>query len=131
MYHYAEGAVRRASEVSQSFHAADFDGVWDSLPDIRMITKVIITGRSWEEAIGTFHQMNDPKFIGRRAPIYFNPVRKGIPNVDNISAWKSEMIKRLGVTDFWEDDPEEAKIIETMCPGVAIHLVNSSHAKGN
>ena len=37
------------------------------------------------------------------------------------------MIKRLGITDFWEDDPAQVKIMEASCPGVAFHLVNSSH----
>lgn len=124
--------VEKASTMHGKLVGADFDGVWDSLPNIRMMAKVIITGRSYEEAVATFAEIKHAQFIGGiRCPIYFNPVKKGVPNLDNISSWKAEMIKRLGLTDYYEDDPAQVNNLMVMCPGVEIHLVNSKDAMGN
>ena len=57
MKNFGIDAVNKASERASRFHGADFDGVWDSLPNVRMIAKVIITGRSYEEAITTFKEI--------------------------------------------------------------------------
>ncbi len=90
----------------------DIDGVLTK--GIRPIHPyIIISGRDytrWEETINQ---------IGFDAPIYLNPNSspKMPGNRERSGEWKAEMINRLGVTDFWEDDPVQAKVIaaKTKC----------------
>ncbi len=79
-------------------------------------TYVVISGRLWTEWCRTV------KEIGTDAPIYLRPHGR---NGDRHGAglWKANMIGKLGVTDFFEDDAYQAEIIQQSCPGCTIHMV--------
>ncbi len=74
---------------------------------------VVISGRNYTEWEKTINE------IGTNAPIYLNPNSlPGVPgNRERSGEWKAEIINSLGVTDFWEDDLVQAKIIalKTKC----------------
>ncbi len=74
---------------------------------------VVISGRNYTEWEKTINE------IGTNAPIYLNPASfpGKFDNRELSGEWKAEMINRLGITDFWEDDPVQAKVIalKTKC----------------
>lgn len=82
---------------------------------------VVISGRT----IGAWKQTL--KDVGDKVPIYLRPY--GEPANRDLSAkWKAEMIGRLGVKEFHEDDPYIADLIQRDCPSVKIvlHLPNET-----
>ncbi len=74
---------------------------------------IIITGRKYEEWDRTIKQ------IGTEAPIYMRPYGE---HGDQLLAgkWKAEMINKLGIKIFYEDDPVQIKIIQENCLNVKI-----------
>jgi len=96
--------------------AYDFDGVWNE--GYQDKDGVIITGRSFEEFEETMAEKTGPE-----VPIYFNPQRKNAVTPATAGVWKAEMINKLGVTEFWEDDPIQAGLIKLLCPNTKVHLV--------
>lgn len=77
---------------------------------------VVISGRTldeWERTV---------KEIGVGAPIYLRPY--GQPGDRMLAGrWKAEMIERLDVKEFYEDDRVQAKIIQDNCPGCEVIFV--------
>lgn len=74
---------------------------------------VIVSGRTINEWSKTITQ------IGTDYPIYLRPYgRYG----DHIMAgiWKSEMITRLGITEFYENEDRQINIIKRYCPNCKI-----------
>lgn len=83
---------------------------------------VVISGRTideWEKTVAE---------IGTDAPIYLRPYGA---YGDHILAgmWKAEMIKRLGVTEFTEDVPLQAAIIQAYNPDCKINLMEEAEDK--
>lgn len=78
---------------------------------------VVISGRLIEQWDATVAE------IGTAAPIYLRPY--GEPH-DRILAgmWKAEMIQRLGIEQFLEDDPLQIEIIKRYNPKCAVVLVS-------
>lgn len=42
---------------------------------------------------------------------------------EGIAGHKAEQITRLGVREFWEDNPRQVELIRRACPGVTVHQV--------
>lgn len=94
---------------------ADLNGTYDSHPEIHGMVKGIITGNSWEN----FDDI-DPLDV----PIFFNPLPKdGEHSLINIVNHKANIINKIGVTDFYENEPQQKNMLVIMCPKCKIHLV--------
>ena len=74
---------------------------------------IIITGRTYKEWDRTI------KEVGTEAPIYMRPYGE-YGNQSLAGKWKAEMINKLGVETFYEDDPVQIKIIQEDCSNVKI-----------
>lgn len=96
----------------------DYDRVWNE--GYQDKNGIIITGRSYEEYPRTMAELK--KDSNYSVPIYFNPLKADETNQENSGEWKSEMINKLGITDFWEDDPVQVDIIK-LKTGCNVHLV--------
>lgn len=96
----------------------DIDGVLTS--GIQPIGDfVVISGR-------TFAEYDDfAKKAAQLAPVY---IRGSGQYGDRVDAgnFKALTINRLGVTDFFEDDPVQIEIIRKLCPDVQVHEVKNS-----
>jgi len=77
---------------------------------------VVITGRRIHEFPRTLIE------VGICSAVYCRP--NGVDG-DHQSAgeWKAMMINLLGVTEFYEDVPQQADIIRQRCPGCRVELV--------
>ena len=89
----------------------DFNGVADSgryriYPD-----DVIITGNTYH--LGVIERLGE---LDIKARVYFPPDVRMSNNPNAVAVWKSEMIRRVGVGQFYEDDPVQYKIIKDSCP---------------
>lgn len=73
---------------------------------------VIITGRSYEEAKETFELLQSQNII---CPVYMSPWPISAKTREKSGQWKAEMIRRLNVGRFFEDDPIQFNIIKNMC----------------
>ncbi len=94
----------------------DIDGVLVPRRVVPLAPYVVISGRlytEWERTI---------KEIGMDVPIYLRP--HGIHG-DRCQAgyWKASMSRRLGITDFFEDDAYQAEIIRGLCPECRVHMM--------
>jgi len=77
---------------------------------------VVISGR-------TFHEYDYVcKAMARYAPVYIRGTGK-FGDAEAAGQFKARMIQLLGVTEFYEDDPRQAEIIEESCPLVKVILV--------
>ena len=89
-------------------HGFDIDGVITEgvipTPD-----GVVITGRSYETAPETYHMLHKKGIFN---PVYFNPVAYGGTSLENSALWKAEVINRVGISKFYEDDPRQYDIIK-------------------
>lgn len=118
---YNELIVKSALEKSQGnpvLSGYDYDGVWNN--GYQDKDGIIITGRSYEDYHTTHQELK--KTSNYEVPIYFNPAKKDDTNQQNSGDWKAEMISKLGITDFWEDDPQQIEIIK-LKTGCRVHLV--------
>ncbi len=98
--------------------AADYDGTYDLHPEIHGITDLIITGNSWEEAAGVGEDLRRTDI-----PVFYNTVKSGEENLSNIVSHKADTIKKIGATKFFEDQPQQVKLLQLMCPDCKIVLV--------
>ena len=83
---------------------------------------VIITGRSYCMAKETFAEL---KKLGIECPVYFNPSHRSECSREDSGAWKAEMISRLPIKRFYEDDPIQASFITNKNPNVEIIYIIS------
>lgn len=74
---------------------------------------VIISGRKTDDWPNTL------KSLGHERRIYLRPVY--FPG--DSPHWKAAMIQWLGVTKFYDDDPNQAREIRRICPGCIIGLI--------
>lgn len=101
---------------------SDFDNTWTIHPEIRGIVDVIITGNSWEETAGVMEE------LGRTdIPVFFNTVKSGEENLSNIVVHKADIIKKLGVTKFFEDQSQQVNLLKVLCPKTKIVLVKEDN----
>jgi len=70
---------------------------------------IIITGRSWEEAPETYKMLWK---MGIFNVVFFNPIIKENKGLVESAVWKSEIINKLKVDFFYEDDPDQIKIMQ-------------------
>lgn len=82
---------------------------------------VIVTGRSYQNAEKTYRALAD---ISIFSAVYFNPLISKEVTPINAARWKSEMIGRLGITEFYEDDIEQIHHMRFVHPLVTFHHVS-------
>ncbi|MCK4307111.1 hypothetical protein KAW50_02665 [candidate division WOR-3 bacterium] len=108
-HHQDSDSFRDPNDLSgKAFIKEGYD--WDGVADSGMALQEaapIITGRSFEEA---------HKILIENHVIYYNPVTYFKKNDRNSAEWKAEMIKRLDIEIFYEDNCEQVKILEKLCP---------------
>lgn len=80
----------------------DIDGVISLGICPRPENSVIITGRSHQESKETYALL---KLHDIKCPVYFAPWTFNEKTREKSAVWKAEMIDRLGVNRFFEDDP--------------------------
>lgn len=96
----------------------DFNGVVDTGRFQVSPDDVIITGNTYHpDIIDYLHQH------GIKARVYFPPDVRMAQNRNAVAVWKSEMIRRIGVTTFYEDDSLQAQIIRDSCPDCTVEQV--------
>lgn len=92
----------------------DFNGVVDTGKFIPTKDDVIITGNTLEYAQGVLDWLKEHNI---QCPVYFNPYRY---IKEDAGMWKSEMIWKLKITKFYEDDPVQYEIIKHFSSGSEI-----------
>jgi hypothetical protein len=76
----------------------------------------VISGRTWSEYDHTC------RALAQHAPVYIRG--SGLyGDREDAARFKASMIVRLGVTEYWEDDPLQAEIIQQEGGDVIVHLV--------
>lgn len=98
----------------------DFDGVLNPRNVEPIKPYVVITSRR----IDQWELVRD--IAGVDAPIYLNPYPKDLHGGVECGIWKGEMIQRLGIEEFYEDQQWMADIIKQICPNVKIIMVESN-----
>ena len=94
---------------------SDLDGTFLEHTELWGITDLIITGNSWEIASGVMEE------LGRTdIPVFFNTVKSGEENLSNIVAHKADIIKKVGVIRFFEDQQQQVNLLQALCPNCKI-----------
>jgi len=93
----------------------DLDGVITTGKYHPSFTDVIITANYIDKFA---HVMKVMKEFNVACPVYFNPYKQYGRQWS--SEWKAEIINKLGVSVFYEDNEEEAMIIKASCPNTTI-----------
>lgn len=99
----------------------DFNGVVDlNRPGLRpTIEDVIITGNTYVPEV-----LNWLDRESIRCAVYFMPKTSNTKNHRYAAAvWKSEMIRRLNLDKFYENDQRTIEILTASCPDVEIIAV--------
>ncbi len=79
---------------------------------------VIISGRLYDEWVRTLAE------IGHYGmPVYLRPYGQ-YGDIEMAGRWKAEMINALGITDFYEDNTQQANIITASCSQCTVHIVS-------
>ncbi len=82
---------------------------------------VIITGRPYLWAEKTFKELEN---LGiKHHVVYLNPESVDYYNPKISGAWKAEMINKLKITEFYEDEIIQADIIREVCKDCKLNLV--------
>jgi hypothetical protein len=101
------------------FKAYDYDGVLQG--EIEPIKGApVITSRTIDE----IDKIDEE--IRKNHPIYFNPIGLNEKSLEKEIEWKSYMINKLGVEEFYEDTPEVVIALKTLCPNCNIICVGKS-----
>jgi len=106
------GSIKNRS-MKKIKKAYDYDGVASEGIELQEGAP-IITGRSFEEL---------DKVDIKGHPVYFNPKTFAEKNLQNSAEWKAEMINKLGIEEFFENEDEQADIIEKLCPNCNVNRV--------
>lgn len=93
----------------------DLDGTFS----LSIGAQVCISGR-------TFAEYDDKaKAVARQMPLYIRGT--GVyGDRHHAGGFKAEMIRVLGVTKYFEDDPLQAHIIRSFCPNCEVVLVSQA-----
>lgn len=94
---------------------ADYNDTFDSHPEIWGQVKGIITGASWKE-----YQNFRERKIGPGVPIYFYPGEAGEKDMLAIANWKADIINKIGVTKYYEDNDTTVNVLKILCPKTKI-----------
>lgn len=96
--------------------ATDLDGTYEFFDRLQPPPTLCITGRTWAEY---------DDLVKRIASIMPTYIRGKGAYGDRIDAgrFKATIIKELGVTRYYEDDPLQAEIIKKAVPEVDVILV--------
>lgn len=86
--------------------ASDHDGSFETHPEIRDQVDFLITGRAWNDREG---------MITRGLPVFFNPTSEK-PTLDQVIMHKASIINRTGVSVYYENQPDQVKVLRVMCP---------------
>lgn len=90
---------------------------------------IIITGRSYEEAVETYKYLNSRGIYNQ---VYFNPLPFDRKTRETSGLHKSNVINKLKPTLHFEDDPIQAAIINRKCPDTTvIHIIQNLVCKEN
>lgn len=95
--------------------ASDFDGTWTEHPEIRGQSKIIITGASYEE----FDRVMG-EYEGEEKPIFFNPISDKEKTFLSTVNHKSQLINKMKISKYYEDNPETVTMLKIMCPDCQI-----------
>lgn len=95
----------------------DFNGVVDTGNFVPTIEDVIITGNTIVMVPAVLHYMKEHQLA---CAIYFNPYPRGANNIPLVAFWKAEMINKLNLEKFYEDQFDQWQIIKDLCPGCEI-----------
>lgn len=96
----------------------DFNGVVDTGNKRPSIDTVIITGNTY--VAGVLDYLNTH---GIKCAVYFPPDKRMSNNHNAVAVWKSEMIRRLGLTEFYESNKQEWEILRDSCPDCKVFKV--------
>lgn len=91
----------------------DFNGVVDIGRFIPTKDDVIITGNTIPMAKSVIVWLLEHNIF---CAVYFMPYEYGANDLRIVGMWKAEMILKLGITKFYEDDSQQAEIIRKCCP---------------
>ncbi len=97
----------------------DFNGVVDTGEYRPGAEDVIITGNTIPLALGVLQWLREHNI---NCPVYFMPDDKGALKPRAVAVWKSEMVRRLKLQVFYEDQPIQAEIIQESCPDCKVIL---------
>ena len=102
--------------------AYDYDGVITAgiVPEKEA---PIITSRTIDE----IEKLDDD--TKKNHPVYFNPISASNKTFEIVVQWKSEMIKRLGIEEYYENDAEIVVRLEKLCPNCYIINVGESKVR--
>lgn len=81
----------------------------------------IITGRTIDEIEKIDEETR------KNHPVYFNPIGLNEKTKEKEAQWKSEMIKRLKIEEFFENDAQIVVLLEKLC--LDCHIVNVGESK--
>lgn len=93
----------------------DFNGVVDTGQMKPSINDVIITGNTDVKSTLDWLSINRIQ-----CAVYFPPPTNKTHDDTAAGVWKSDMIRLLGVTKFYEDKPEQVDIIKSSCPNCEV-----------
>ena len=98
--------------------ATDFDGTFgkDTVPMPPSEPQFVISGRTFQEYDGNIGR------IAKDMPVYIRGSGE-VGDAAHAGKFKAEMIEKLGVTHFLEDDPTQIAIIRKKCPNVVVCVV--------
>lgn len=92
----------------------DIDGVLTAGVEIEP-NSVVISGRTWAE------YDDFAKEAAQKCPVYIRGTGT-YGNAEAAGQFKAQMIKMLGVTKFYEDDPYQADLIRAWNPNCEVIL---------
>ena len=95
----------------------DFNGIVDTGQFIPTPQDVIITGNTLPMATSVLDWLREH---GIQCPVYFMPYLDGANNILVVVIWKVEMIQKLNLTKFYEDNASQYEIIKKCCPNCEI-----------
>ena len=91
----------------------DFNGVVDTGEFIPKPNDVIITGNTLPMASPVLNWLKEHNI---QCPVYFMPYLYGANNILIAAIWKVEMIQKLKLSKFYEDNATQFEIIKKCCP---------------
>ena len=93
--------------------ASDLNGTYTDFPEIRGEVNFIVTAETWRT-------WKDVKELSDGLPVYLNPGRSDLMD---IVAHKANVINKMNISKFYENQKEQVMLLKTMCPNCRIVLV--------